>query len=68
MLQFEEIYQDLSLNDLRDQANSLKHRLINRYVKIQKHSLAADMQTAKTENERRKLIKRADKLNELIKG
>lgn len=67
MLQFEEIYQDLSLNDLRDQAQSLKHRLINRYVKIQKHSLVADMQTAKTEDERRKLIKKADKLNELIK-
>lgn len=68
MLQFEEIYQDLSLDDLREQATSLKHRLINRYVKIQKHSLAADMQTAKTDEERRKLIKKADKLNELIKN
>jgi DNA primase len=68
MLQFEEIYQDLSLDDLREQAVSLKHRLINRYVKIQKHQLADAMQNAATEEERRRLIKKADKLNELIKN
>ena len=40
MLQFEELYQDLPLDDLRSKPINLKHRLIDRYVKIQKHKLA----------------------------
>jgi len=67
-LQFEEIYQDLSLADLREQAVNLKHRLINRYVKIQKHRLADAMQNVKSDEERIRLVKKADKLNELIKN
>jgi hypothetical protein len=66
-LQFEELYQDLSLADLREQAINLKHRLIDRYVKIQKHQLARAMETAKSEAEVKKLVQKADKLNELIK-
>ncbi|MBX4197660.1 DNA primase, partial [Candidatus Saccharibacteria bacterium] len=46
MLQFEELYQDLPLADLTEQAAQLKHRLIDRYVKIQKHKLAVAMQVA----------------------
>ncbi|MBX4201884.1 toprim domain-containing protein, partial [Candidatus Saccharibacteria bacterium] len=67
MLQFEELYQDLPLVDLEEQAAQLKHRLIDRYVKIQKHSLAIAMQDAKDDNELNSLVQKADKLNELIK-
>lgn len=67
MLQFEEIYQDLPADDLRDQADHLKHRLIDRYVKIQKHKLAIAMQQASNENEIKRLAEKADKLNLLIK-
>jgi DNA primase len=68
MLQFEELYQDLPYDDLEDQAAQLKHRLIDRYVKIQKHQLAIAMQQAKDDNELNSLMSKADKLNELIKG
>lgn len=67
MLQFEEIYQELPADDLRDQADHLKHRLIDRYVKIQKHKLAIAMQQASNENEIKRLAEKADKLNLLIK-
>jgi DNA primase len=66
-LQFEELYQDLSLPDLRELAINLKHRLIDRYVKIQKHQLAQAMDAAKSDTELNDLVKKADKLNELIK-
>lgn len=66
-LQFEELYQDLPLDDLMEQAKRLKHRLIDRYVKMQKHQLAKAMQTAKDEGQLRKLMQKADKLNQLIK-
>jgi DNA primase len=67
MLQFEELYQDLPLADLQEQAAQLKHRLIDRYVKIQKHHLAVAMQAAKDDNELNSLVQKADKLNTLIK-
>ncbi len=67
MLQFEEIYQDLPFSDLEDQANQLKHRLIDRYVKIQKHDLVDAMHQAKDEDEMQQLITKVDKLNLLIK-
>jgi hypothetical protein len=67
MLQFEELYQDLSLGDLADLAKNLKHRLIDRYVKIQKHALAQAMDGTQNEEEIKKLVQKADKLNELIK-
>jgi hypothetical protein len=68
MLQFEEIYQDLPLEDLQPQAAQLKRRLIDRYVKIQKHKLAVAMQSAKDDKEINLLVKKADKLNELVKS
>ena len=67
ILQFEEIYQDLPLADLEEQAVNLKHRLIDRYVKIQKHQLAKAMQVAESETQLRELMRKADKLNQLIK-
>jgi len=67
MLQFEELYQDLPPADLEEQAAQLKHRLIDRYVKIQKHQLAVAMDEAKDDKELNTLVSQADKLNELIK-
>src|SRR5579862_7523878 len=67
MLQFEEMYQDLPPDDLARQADNLKHRLIDRYVKIQKHSLAIAMQDAKDDNELNSLMAKVNKLNALIK-
>jgi DNA primase len=67
MLQFEEMYQDLPQADLAEQANHLKHRLIDRYVKIQKHNLAAAMHQTKDDNELNTLAAKVDKLNALIK-
>jgi DNA primase len=65
-LQFEELYADLPLEDLQEQAESLKHRLIERYVKRQKQALAIAMQSA-SDQELKKLIETADRLNQLIK-
>lgn len=65
-LQFEELYQGMSLADLDEQAQNLKHRLIDRYVKMQKQDLAATMQTTTSQSEMDKLVKKADKLNQLI--
>ena len=52
----------------RSKPSHLKHRLIDRYVKIQKHKLAIAMQEAKDDNELKRLINQVDKLNELIKS
>lgn len=68
ILQFEELYADLTLADLTVQAESLVTRLIDRYVKIQKHALALAMEQASSEAEIKQLVQKADKLNELIKG
>lgn len=68
VLQFEELYQDLPEQDLSEQAQNLKHRLIDRYVKLQKHELAKAMQAAKGDDKQlESLMKKADKLNQLIK-
>jgi len=50
MLQFEELYQDLPPADLAVQAAQLKHRLIDRYVKIQKHKLGDCDEPRKDDN------------------
>jgi hypothetical protein len=67
MLQFEEMYQDLPADDLAQQANHLKRRLIDRYVKIQKHNLAMAMKQAKDDTELNSLMAKVDKLNVLIR-
>jgi len=66
MLQFEEIYNNLSADELREQAEQLKHRLIDRYVKIEKEKLAQQMKSASDE-EIGALVKKADELNKLIR-
>lgn len=68
VLQFEELYAALDLADLKVQAESLVNRLIDRYVKIQKHALALAMDQASSEAEIKQLVRKADKLNELIEG
>ncbi len=66
VLQFEELYQDLTPADLVEQATHLKHRLIERYVKDEKAKLADQMSAASDEKILQKLIKEADKLNRLM--
>lgn len=66
-LQFEELYQGLSLADLEEQADNLKHRLIDRYVKTQKQDLAETMQTTTSDSQMAELVKKADKLNKLLR-
>ncbi len=66
-LQFEELYQDLSLADLQEQAAHLRHRLIERYVNTQKTQLAEQMQDTTNEVQLQKLMRRANQLNSLIK-
>lgn len=67
MLQFEELYENLPYKELEEQATHLKNRLINQYVKIQKHILADAMDEADGKQVE-KLIKQVDKLNQLIKS
>lgn len=64
-LQFEELYADLPLEDLRIQAEQLKRRLIDRYVKIEIEKLARAMKTA-DQKELNVLMRQADKLNTLL--
>ncbi len=66
-LQFEELYRDLPGNDLRELANNLKHRLLMRYVKNRKQELVTAMGETDDETKLNKLMRQADKLNELIK-
>ncbi|HVO86454.1 MAG TPA: DNA primase [Candidatus Binatia bacterium] len=67
ILQFEELYAGLPTSDLHEQAQNLIRRLIDRYIKIQKQVLADAMRLAASETEIKKLIKEADKLNQLMK-
>lgn len=64
-LQFEELYAELPPSDLEEQATHLKQRLIDRYVKIEKEKLALEMKNV-NEEEQKRLMKQADKLNELL--
>jgi DNA primase len=66
-LQFEELYQSLAYEDLRDTAINLKRRLLDRYVKMQKRTLAEAMQAETDEKKLAKLVRQADQLNALIK-
>jgi DNA primase len=67
VLQFEELYADLPVSELEETAQKLKHRLIDRYVKMQNQKLTKAIEAAKTEPQRIELMQRAKKLNELIK-
>ncbi|MBI1952357.1 DNA primase [Candidatus Saccharibacteria bacterium] len=66
-LQFEELYQDLPLDDLKEQAARLKNRAVARYVNTQKTKLAQQMQDTTDEVQLQKLMEKANQLNTLIK-
>lgn len=66
-LQFEELYQDLPLEDLKEQAASLKNRAVARYVNTQKTRLAEQMQDTTDEKKLHQLMNKVDVLNKLIK-
>jgi hypothetical protein len=67
LLQFEELYSNLPASDLEELAKKLKHRLIDRYVKMQNRNITKALDAAKTDAQRLELMKKANKLNELIK-
>jgi len=66
-LQYEELYEGLPAEEMADQAQQLKSRLVNRYVKIQKQSLAVQMRATSDEKKLRQLMQAADKLNKLLR-
>ncbi len=67
VLQFEELYQDLPVNDLKEQAQNLKHRIIAAYVKKQKQHLVEAMRGTDDEKKLQTIIKQVDRLNTLIR-
>jgi DNA primase len=67
VLQFEELYADLPASDLEELAQKLKHRLIDRYVKMQNRNITKALDSANSEEQRLELMKKSKKLNELIK-
>jgi hypothetical protein len=67
LLQFEELYADLTVSDLEELAQKLKHRLIDRYVKMQNRKLTKAIEAADNDEQRLELMTKSKKLNELIK-
>jgi hypothetical protein len=59
ILQFEELYAELPLADLEDLALKLKHRLIDRYVKMQNRNITKALDAAKTEEQRLELMRKS---------
>jgi hypothetical protein len=65
-LQYEELYKDLPAEDLQEQAEHLKHRLIDRYVKTKKQQLAKAMESETDDKSLQKLMLQVNELNQLI--
>lgn len=65
-LQYEELYQDLELNELRYEAARLQARLVEAYVKDQKQHLAAQLREA-DEAEAQPLLIKAKELDSLLR-
>ena len=65
-LQYEELYQDLGLLELRNEATRLQIRLIERYVKTKKKSITEALRGS-NEAESAKLLEQARTLDELLK-
>lgn len=65
-LQFEELYENLPPEELKEEARKLRQRLIANYVKIQKHELVSQMHSISNDQELKKIIQKVDKLNKLI--
>jgi DNA primase len=66
MLQYEALYQDLDVIELRYEAARLQTRLVESYVKTEKRQLASQLQTA-DEAITTKLLEQARKLDSLLK-
>ncbi len=66
-LQFEELYRDLDLDDLEEQAKNLQARITSKYIKTEKQKLAAAMAETDDNDILSKLLKEADALNKLAK-
>ncbi|HET8669389.1 MAG TPA: DNA primase [Candidatus Saccharimonadales bacterium] len=69
-LHFEELYQDISLQELEYEAAHLRTKLISRYVKMQKQRIAHALQSAddKTQNQLLQKVKELDSLLRTYKG
>jgi DNA primase len=66
VLQFEELYRNLELIELRNEVARLQERLVDMYVKDQKKRVRKAMETA-SDTDTRKLIEADKRLNELLK-
>lgn len=66
-LQYEELYQDLGLLELRNEATRLQIRLIEHYVKLKKHVLTQALLTA-DDDQTNRLLQQAKALDELLKN
>jgi len=69
-LLYEEVYQDLELNELHDEAARLQARLVERYVKTQKTKLIKELDDASEQASRDLLqkVKQYDQLLNQVKG
>lgn len=65
-LQFEELYQDLELLELRNEATRLQAKLIELYVKMKKQPLIEALRDSE-EPERTRLLEQAKALDQLLK-
>jgi DNA primase len=66
-LLFEELYQDLEIQELRLEATRLQVTLIDRYVKMQKQRIVREMQSS-DETRTTELLEIAKKLDDLLKA
>lgn len=65
-LQFEELYKDLDLVALRDEASRIKTRLVEQYVKYKKQAILTQLEDA-DENKQAELLTEVHRLNALLK-
>jgi DNA primase len=65
-LQYEELYNDVELLELRYEAERLQAQLIEQYVKIQKREITEKLQSGETGDEHA-LLQRDKELNELLR-
>lgn len=66
LLLYEELYQDLEFIELEYEATRLQVRLIERYVKTQKATIASELAEA-SESQTKHLLEKAKKLDNLLK-
>lgn len=66
LLQYEALYQDLDILELRYEAARMHARLIEQYVKNQKHDISAKLQTA-SDSKTKELLEQAKRLDSLLK-